>query len=440
MSRTAVVLGASVAGLLAARALAGPYQQVVVVERDELPEGISAQPRRGVPQGRHVHGLLAGGVRSVEELLPGFGDGFVALGARAGDPFVHTRFCTPHGRLRQTPTRDRAFGFSRPLFESYLRQRVRDTPQVRFRDRTDVIAPTVTGSGRHARVDGVRVQSAGEPEQRIEAHLVVDATGRGSRTPLWLTELGLPAPAEESVRVDLSYTTRAFHLDRTDIGDDLYIITVPTVQSPRGAAMVAAENGIGLVTLYGLLGDRAPADLDGFLEFARTLHRLDTFDAIKGREPVGDAATFRFPASTRRRYERLRDFPAGLLVLGDAVCSFNPAYGQGMSVCAIQATLLRRMATQAAEVDPIRFFRSIAPSVDTPWQIVTGGDLAHPGVEGERTTALRAINRYLARLQVAAVRDASLALAFGRVTNLLATPPSLLRPDRAVRVLLRGQR
>ena len=306
-------------------------------------------------------------------------------------------------------------------------------------DRTDVVAPTFAGSGPGLRVTGVRVQTAGEPERHLEADLVVDATGRGSRTPRWLAELGLAPPAEESVRVDLTYTTRTFRLTRADLDGDVAIVTPPTPRCPRGGALVATENGLGQVTLYGLLGERAPTELAGFLEYARTLARPDTYAAIADREPVGEAATFRFPASVRRRYERLRRFPAGLLVLGDAVCSFNPAYGQGMSVAAMQAALLRRLVTAEPAVAPQRFFRAISSIVDIPWQVVATGDLAHPRVDGRRTAMLGVVTRYLRRLQAAAVRDAALALAFTRVTNLLAAPPSLMRPDRALRVLLGGR-
>jgi 2-polyprenyl-6-methoxyphenol hydroxylase-like FAD-dependent oxidoreductase len=440
MSRTAVVLGGSVAGLLAARALAGPYQQVLVVERDELPETVNSEPRRGVPQGRHIHGLLAAGRRAVEALVPDFGTGLVAHGAHAGDQIQHTRFCTPQGRLRPAASGEAGYGFSRPLFESYLRARVRKTPEIRILDRTDIIAPTVTGAGRRARVDGVRVQPVdAATELHIEADLVVDATGRGSRTPRWLAELGWPTPAEESVHVDLTYTTRTFRLDRTYIDGDIFVFTGPTPSLRRGGALGLIENGVGVVTLYGLLGERPPTDLDGFREFARGLARPETYEIIKDLEPVGEAATFRFPASVRRRYDRLREFPAGLLVLGDALASVNPAYGQGMALCALQASILARLAAADPVVDARRFFRAAARVVATPWQIATGSDLAYPEVEGRRPPGMGVLNRYAQRLQAAAVRDASLTLAFGRVVNLLAPPPSLFRPDRVVRVLIGGR-
>lgn len=234
-------------------------------------------------------------------------------------------------------------------------------------------------------------------------------------------------------------TTCSFRLDRTHIDGDLFVFTGPTPDVPRGGALGLMENGTGVVTLYGLLGERPPMDLDGFREFARRLARPDTYEIIKDLEPVGEAATFRFPASTRRRYERLREFPAGLLVLGDALCSVNPAYGQGMAMCALQAGILARLAATDPAVDPRRFFRAAARAVDAPWQIASGTDLTYPQVEGRRPFGMGVLNRYAQRLQAAAVRDAALTLAFGRVVNLLAPPPSLLRPDRALRVLVHGR-
>ena len=197
---------------------------------------------------------------------------------------------------------------------------------------------------------------------------------------------------------------------------------------------------MGLVTLYGLLGQSAPADLDGFLDFARSLIAPDLYQVICRLEPIGDSQTFRFPASVRRRYENLGRFPAGLVALGDAVCSFNPAYGQGMSVAAKEAVVLRRFASAGKDIDARKFFQEIAPIVDTPWQIVVGGDLAHPAVQGDRTAMVRLVNRYLNRLQIAAAHDVALAESFQRVMHLLAPPPTLMRPDRALRVLVGGRR
>jgi flavin-dependent dehydrogenase len=192
-----------------------------------------------------------------------------------------------------------------------------------------------------------------------------------------------------------------------------------------------------MVTLGGRLGDHPPTDPDGFLAFARSLRLPDIYETIRDAEPLDDPVAFRFPASVRYRYERLDRFPDGLLAVGDAVCSFNPVYGQGMSVAALEALTLRRHLQRGAEPQPRRFFRDLAGVVDVPWDLAVGGDLAFPGVQGRRTQG-RLVNAYLARLHAAAADDASLASAFLRVAGLVAPPRSLLRPSIAVRVLRAG--
>jgi hypothetical protein len=190
-----------------------------------------------------------------------------------------------------------------------------------------------------------------------------------------------------------------------------------------------------MLTLAGILGDHPPTDPDGFLDFARSLRFPDIYETVRDAEPLDDPVAFRFPANVRHRYERLTRFPDGLLVMGDAVCSFNPIYGQGMSVAALEALVLRRHLERGIEPQPHRFFRDIARVVDVPWDIAVGGDLVFPGVQGRRTAKTRLVSAYLARLHAAAVHHASLASAFVRVAGLVARPESLLRPDIALRVL-----
>ena len=194
-----------------------------------------------------------------------------------------------------------------------------------------------------------------------------------------------------------------------------------------------------MLTLAGILGDHPPTDPDGFVDFARSLRFPDIYDAIRDGEPLDDPVAFRFPASVRHRYERSNRFPAGLLVIGDAVCSFNPIYGQGMSVAALEALTLRRHLARGVEPQPRRWFRDLARLVDVPWQMAAGGDLVFPGVQGRRTRKIRLMGSYIARLHAAAAHDAHLATAFIRVAGLVSPPQSLLRPGIAVRVLRGGR-
>jgi 2-polyprenyl-6-methoxyphenol hydroxylase-like FAD-dependent oxidoreductase len=428
----AVVLGASMAGLLAARVLADAYAQVTVIDRDQLPQ--TGTHRRGVPHGRHVHVLLAAGQQALEELFPGLTAELVAYGVPAGDVLADGRWYLNGHRLQQAPTGLVALCASRPFLEGHVRARVRALPNLSFLDSRDILGLATTPDRR--RVTGARVRPrAGGTEELLRADLVVDATGRGSRTPTWLEALGYPRPPTEQVRIGLGYATRTYRLPPDALGGDLGVLQAATPQHPRAGALLLIEDDRWMVTLGGMLGDYPPTEPDGFLAFARSLQFADIYHAIGDAEPLDDPVGFRFPASVRHRYEWLRRFPDGLLVVGDAVCSFNPIYAQGMSVAAVEALALRRHLQRGTAQRPRRWFHEIARVVDVPWDIAVGGDLVFPGVQGRRTAKVRLVNAYLGRLHAAAAHDADLASAFMRVGSLVAPPWSLLRPGVAVRVL-----
>jgi 2-polyprenyl-6-methoxyphenol hydroxylase-like FAD-dependent oxidoreductase len=427
------------AGLLTARVLTDAYDRVTVVERDILPHDVAH--RRGVPQGRHVHALHARGRELLDELFPGFTEQVVQAGAAIGGTLGDVRIHVSGQRLRQVHIGLRALGASRPLLESHVRQRVRALPSVRFVEACDVVGLVTDGDQRW--VTGVRVahRDDGGTEQTMSADLVVDATGRGSRTPVWLEQFGYPRPTADRVEIGLGYSSRRYRLRPGALGDDLAILTAPTPGNPRAGGVAPLESGLHIVTLGGILGDHPPLDPAGFDAFAASVCFPDVAEAIVGATPVDEAVPFRFPASVRYRYERLRRFPAGLLVIGDAVCSFNPIYGQGMTVAAMEAATLRDMLRNGSPPAPHKYFRRIAKMIDTPWEIVVGADLAFPDVPGRRTTKTRMVNAYLPRLHAAASTDSSLARAFIRVVGMVDKPQGLLRPDRALRVLwahLRG--
>jgi 2-polyprenyl-6-methoxyphenol hydroxylase-like FAD-dependent oxidoreductase len=429
----AVVLGASLAGLLAARVLTDAYGQVTLIDRDQLPE--TPMHRRGVPHARHIHALAARGQQALEELFPGLTAELVAHGVPAGDMLADARLYLGGHRLRRAQAGVVLLCASRPLLESRVRARVRTLANVRFLDRCDVVGLATTSDGR--RVTGARLlrRADGSAEEVLGADLVVDATGRGSRIPVWLEALGYARPERELVRIGLGYATRTYRLPSAALGGDLGVLHGATPEHPRAGALQALEGERWMVTLAGILGDHPPTDPEGFLAFARSLRFPDIYEAIRDAEPLDDPVPFRYPASIRYRYERLARFPDGLLVMGDAVCHTNPIYGHGMTMAALEALTLRRHLQRSTAPQPRRWFRDLARVVDVPWEMAGGADLSFPGVQGHRTAKVRLLGAYLARLHAAAAHDARLASAFVRVAGLVARPESLLRPGVALRVL-----
>ncbi|WP_233625351.1 NAD(P)/FAD-dependent oxidoreductase [Actinoplanes sp. ATCC 53533] len=430
-SGVAVVLGGSMAGLLAARVLAETFDTVLVVDRDEV-LGVR-ESRRGAAHTRHAHGLHARGHLVIEDLFPGLTTELAEAGVPTGD-LGEMRWYFNGRRLKPAHTGLISVTAPRPVLEHHVRNRVADLPNVRFLQRHDVLSLATTPD--RGRVTGVRVRppAPAEAPVTLDCDLVVDATGRGSRTPAWLAELGYERPAVDRVKVGIAYTT-CHYRTRPEWFDGVQSINpVASPAHPRGAFFGQVGRDLCILSLTGILGDHPPTDPRGFLEFARTLPVPDVYRAIRDAEPLDAPVSFGFPASTRRRYERLRRFPDGLLVIGDAVCSFNPVYGQGMSVAAIEALVLREHL-RAGPARPQRFLTEIARVIDVPWEISAGGDLDFPAVEGERTLKVRMGNAYLARTQYAATKDAAVTDQYMRVAGLMDPPSALMRPTIMARVL-----
>lgn len=414
-------------GLLCARVLCDHYRHVTLVERDTFPEGI--ENRRGVPQGRHAHGLLAGGREALERLFPGFGNDLVAAGALRGDIAGETRWFVNGGCMCRARSEMQGIVASRACIETIVRRRVLAIPNLTVRQGATVDGLVTEGSV--ARVAGVRIGG-----ERLEAEVVVDATGRGSHSGQWLEAMGYQRPREERVEVGVAYTTRHFRRSPGDMEGDRAAIIPATPEDKRGGVMLAQEGGRWVVTLIGYFGNAAPYDLSGFIAYASSLPSPDIYDVIREAEPLDEPMGSRFAASLWRRYDKLTRCPEGYLVVGDAMCSFNPIYGQGMSVAALEAVALGEALGQGQRNLARRFFRRAAQLVDVPWGIAVGNDLRMKETVGRRTPAVRFINWYIGKLHRAAHRDAETALAFHRVSNLLAPPQTLFHPRIAARVVL----
>jgi 2-polyprenyl-6-methoxyphenol hydroxylase-like FAD-dependent oxidoreductase len=440
----AVVLGASMAGLLAARVLADFYRTVTVVERDVLPtESVN---RRGVPQGRMIHALHARGSQIIDELFPGFLDELAAGGVATWDGRDLSKLFMSvgghrlvSGRSPNGPTMSMVFP-SRPFLEWNVRRRVRAVPNVAILEDHDVAGLTVTPD--RARVTGVRVVNRGSGgETSLSADVVVDATGRGSRTPAFLEELGYGRPPEDELMVHLAYACQPLRIPPGAVDEHLIAI-FPEPGRPRMFGLVENENGNWMFGVGAMAGLEPPSQRDEMIAFAADFAPAHVLDAIRAAEPLGEVGHHRVPSNRWRRYDKMRRLPQGLLALGDAVCSFNPIYGQGMAVAAIEAITLRDCLQRGQQNLPRRFFGTSAKHIRLAWQTAVGADSALPEVVAQQPISMRVSNAYLERVLTAAERDIAVAQRFMRVIGMIDTPTQLFRPAfvfRVVRANLRGR-
>lgn len=394
----AIVLGGSMAGLFSARALSETFANVTVVDRDELTG--PNELRRGLPQGHHLHGLLARGQQITEEYFPGITEQMRAAGAQTGDVADDVRWIINGKRLAKVDSGLIALTSSRPFLERHVRDRVLALPEVSFLERATVQSLVTTADRRE--VNGVVVRRADGTEETLHADLVVDATGRGSRTSVWLQEFGYEAVQEEKHKIGLGYTTRYYRVPDEAFEGNISINTVASAGVPRGAICQKIDGDRAIVTAYGILGDHPPTDPEGFIGFIKSLAAPDIHEVLTVSEPIDDPVAYKFPTNLRRHYQRMTDFPAGLLVIGDAVCSFNPSYAQGMTVSALGSLVLRRHLADTHRPDPLRYFEDLArDAVDGCWEMAVGADLSFPEVEGERTPEVQEAHAFIAQVQKA---------------------------------------
>lgn len=456
----AVVVGASMAGLMAARVLADSFESVRVIDRDPLPSEPTARP--GTPQAHHVHVLQEAGRATLEDLFPGFGEDLLAAGALMIDSASQFHFYDEGDFLADGPNRMPMYCASRPLFDHITRQHVAALDGVTLRgdcrftrylldDRTSAVEGVAVDG---AAVDGAAVDGAaddgvaddgvaddgaavdgGDSEPReIAADVVVDATGRTSRTPTWLESHGYRSPETDEVHIDLAYSTVL--VDRPP-DDRRAFLALPTPPRTRGGVVIPVEDGRWLVTIAGVHGDHPPTDAEGFVDFAASLPISRFRDLLDDHEIVSeDVFHYPFQSTVRRRYEDLDRFPAGLVVVGDAIASFNPVYGQGMSVAALEALQLHHTLASGDRTDlGLRFFQRAGTVIDDAWNLAASADFQYPQTTGPEPFGTGILNRYLSRLTRKAHTDGVLAEAFARVIMMEKRPISLFRPDIVWRVL-----
>jgi 2-polyprenyl-6-methoxyphenol hydroxylase-like FAD-dependent oxidoreductase len=429
--KSAVVIGGSMAGLSAAAVLASRFATVTVVERDVLPDGPS--DRKGVPQGRHAHGLLPAGLQRLEGWFPGLTEELLAAGAHPVDIGRDASWYQGGHRLR-FPTGITGPVASRALLEHHVRRRALALPNVTLRAGAGVTGLTASAG----QVTGVTLEDG----TTLAADLVVDASGRQGRSVRWMADLGYDPPLTTEVDIDVAYASRIFRRHPSHTSDWTFAIVLSGPPTGRWGVAFPIEGDRWIVTLTGMHGDRPPTDEAGFLAFARSLPSQEVADFIESATPAGPAVTHRLHSNQRRHVEKLRNVPGGLVMLGDAVCSFNPTYGQGMTTATLQAEALGRALDRVPTLDA-RFVRAaykrIAKAIAPAWQMTTGADFALPATVGPKPPGTDLLNRYMAHVFRASQVDEEVCLRVIEVTTLLLPPQALLTP-RMMAAVFRASR
>jgi 2-polyprenyl-6-methoxyphenol hydroxylase-like FAD-dependent oxidoreductase len=422
------------AGLLAARVLSTYFKRVTVLERDSLED--DPNPRKGVPQGRHAHALLSEGADIMEELFPGLFQDMMAQGVKYTDmaaDWVWFHYGVWKSRI---PSRMHMYFPSRPFLDWNIRKRLQQIENVEVEGGIRVDG-YVAGEGC---LKGVRVIREGSSETTEElADLIVDASGRGTRTPSWLEDLGYGKPAEDRVDVQLGHASRLISLPEDLERDwEVMVIYPKAPETGRIGYLFPIEQGRHLMGLAGYCGDYPPIDEDGFMEFARSL-RPEYYDAVKNAKHLSPIAQHRIACNLRRRYETMPRFPHRLVVMGDALCSFDPVFGQGMTTAALGAKALQGCLEdrQSGDLDTLssHFFDSTVPFINLAWLLATTEDMRFPQLEGKRPFGMKFLNWFKAQLFELSSTDGDLNRRFLEVLNFKKGLTNLMTPRILARVV-----
>ncbi len=428
LGKRAVVAGGSIAGLCATRVLRDVFDEVIVLEQDQFPE--QPEIRGGAPQTSQPHALLEAGRETFDAFFPGFSEDVTAAGGLELDMAETFTWYDQGGIIAKPAGVFPSLYASRPLFEHVVRTRVGAFEDVQFRCGCHLLG--YEHDAREGQVTGVRFRDERGREQQMDATVVVDATGRRSKTPAWLDRHGYPVPAVEEVTVDVTYSTVRISRppERTN-----GVIAAPEPDRPRGMAMLPIENNQWEIVLQGLHGERSPADRETFISWAAQYPVGNVDERLREQEWVSDIHRYPFASSRRRRYEGVDRFPDGLVVTGDAIASFNPIYGQGMSVAALDALALHHELANGLSDIGRRVFQRSAGIIDEVWKLAVGRDFMFEETSGPKPFGVDLLNSYSARLLERAQQDPALAAAFIRVFRLEKSATSLFHPSVAWRVL-----
>lgn len=431
----AIVLGGSIAGLMTAKVLSQYYAQVTIIEKDTMHR--YPESRKGQPHTKHLHGLLPCGLYILCDYFPCLFEEIVDSGGVVNDFGASMNWFT-HGGFKKKVFLDiQGVSLSRPLLEHLIRERVFALQNVAVLDNTS--AKRLISSGDKQKVTGVVIENkANQQTKNLNADLVIDCTGRGSRTPQWLREMGYEDVPISQVKIDVTYTTRIYKRDPADARVRTWMACTPEApKERRNGAVFAIEDNKWIISVGGWHGEHAAANEKDFLEFTKALPNPNIYDIASTCEPLSDIVQYKYPVSVRRNYERMHQFPLGFLVLGDAVSSFNPVYGQGISSACLQVVELDKIIRENVDEHKLAktYFKRTLKIKNKLWQMSTGEDFRFPETTGTRPLGIKLMNKYVSLVHKATIKDEEVCRTFLKVMGLIDSPAKLLHPKIMWRIL-----
>lgn len=442
MAKTsALIIGTSMAGITAARVLANHFDEVTLIDRDELPD--APEMRNGVPQGRHIHVLLAKGQDILEGFFPGLSDELTASGAPRMTWCKDTCYFTPGGWIKRFDSGLNTNVITRPDLEWRVRRRLLENPKVKILSNRDV--KTLLTSADKTTVTGVEVEVRGTREsEQHHADLIIDASGRNSKAPQWLAEIGYESPTETAVNANIGYATRFYEKNQDADWRVLFANARSAENNKRGAGIFDIGDNKWMVSIGGLNEDYPPSEADQFLEFIKTITTPTVYEVLKDAKPISDVYSYRIKGSRWRHYEKLTRRPENFILVGDSVCAFNPIYGQGITVAAMEAVeldaLLKNRDVKQLAGFAGEFQRHIGKvSIKNAWVVATGEDLRFEGTEGDSVGFVnRLTQKYIDQYSKVAYDDEALTMAFVEVMNLKTPPTALFTPSILGRMIYKS--
>ncbi|MBY0095844.1 FAD-dependent oxidoreductase [Mesobacillus maritimus] len=430
LGKKAIVIGGSIAGILTAKVLSDFFHEVVMIEKDIALDYPTI--RKGVPQGAHGHALLKSGEEILEKLFPGFIEELLAAGSVASD-FSQDISWYHHGSWKVSHYSGiRTVQQSRPFLEYHLQRRLKMIQNIQYIDGAKVLQLLTTEN--HSKVSGVVYQDLEGIVTELEAEVVVDSSGAASLTPQWLSKLGLPSPEKTEVKVDLHYASRIYQslspIENKWKG--LLVYPNPPKQT-FGGGIYRIEDNKWMVTLFGYGMEKPVTTAESFLEHAASLDHLPIYEAIKNGIPASDVSVYQFPKLRRFHYEKHRQLPNGLVVIGDAFCRIDPVFAQGMSLSALEASALQSVLVQCQQNQSLNNIskmahRGFSKVLMVPWLIALVEDFRFVHTRGKKLFGLSVIQSFIKKVVLACAHDKQVYEQFISVLHLKAHPVTLFSP------------